>query len=85
MIFALRWPICRIETIIFNGSGDSEHSNWDEYPDRFANIICAFSKCSLKQSIKEIDMRRCGSMNREKAKAVLKKYGMEHVQVDDKY
>ena len=67
----------------FIGSGGSEYSNWDEYPDRFANIICAFSKCSLKQSIQKIQVRNCGSMIKKKAEAVLKEYGMENVQVKD--
>ena len=65
------------------GSGDSDHSNWDEYPDRFGNIICAFSKCSLKLSIKQIGVKECGGLNKERAQAVLKHYGMEHVQVID--
>ena len=81
----LRWPVCRIETISFSGSGGSKYSNWDEYPDRFTNIICAFSKCKLKQSIQKIDVFGCGSMNKKKAKAVLKEYGMDKVQVRDEF
>ena len=84
-ILVLRWPVCRIERIGFFLSGDSEYSNWDDYPDRFANIICAFSKCKLKLSIKKIEVFGCGDMNEEKAGEVLEEYGMEHVQVDDKY
>ena len=38
--------------------------------------MSAFSKCTLKQSIKVIDVNKSGSKDPEKVKAVMQEYGI---------
>ena len=53
---------------------------WDKYPERFEHIIEAISKCTLKTSLKKINICGC-KISKETVEGLLKKYSLDNIQV----
>ena len=53
---------------------------WDKHPKRFEHIIEAISKCTLKTSLKKINIERC-KISKETVEGLLKKYSLDNIQV----
>ncbi|CAI2377605.1 unnamed protein product [Moneuplotes crassus] len=49
----------KIQHLGFFGSGASQYSNWGDSNEGFENIINAISNCSIKSSLKSLDLRLC--------------------------
>mmetsp|Transcript_2627 Transcript_2627/g.2221 ORF Transcript_2627/g.2221 Transcript_2627/m.2221 type:complete len:211 (-) Transcript_2627:28-660(-) len=59
---------------------DSVSMKWDEYPERFENIVKAISKSNLKDSLTIININNCG-ISVSKVEEQLSKYNISHINV----
>mmetsp|Transcript_2630 Transcript_2630/g.2227 ORF Transcript_2630/g.2227 Transcript_2630/m.2227 type:complete len:211 (-) Transcript_2630:28-660(-) len=62
------------------GYDDSVSMKWDEYPERFENIVKAISKSNLKDSLTIINICNC-DISVSKVEEQLSKYNISHINV----
>ena len=66
----------------FDNCGDDSSvcMEWDKYPERFEHFIEAISKCTLKTSLKKINIDDC-DISKKTVEGLLKKYSLDNIQV----
>ena len=62
----------------FNNWGICHGNNWSSKPEKLGRIVKAISLCSMKDSLKTLNVCDCG-VGVEKAKELLSNYGMPNV------
>jgi len=69
------------QSLSFDYSGNSDRSDWANYPKRFQNIIVALSKVSdVKETLEKIAMAECG-MAKGDVRKILDDNGLNDVQI----
>ena len=69
-----------IHRLVFYDTGKRENSNWEDYPERFENLMRAVSKSSIKESLKVIEIEDCG-VTIDKGELIMESLGMDDVEV----
>ena len=72
----------KIEWLGFYYSGGVGYSNWEGKPKRFENLITGISMSDgLRKSLKTLYIACC-EITKEKAKEILKKYGLNNIDIE---
>ena len=67
-----------IKTLDLVKSGTKDNSNWEEYPERFGNLMKAVSESGIKESLKEIYIDFCG-VTRERVISILESLEIKNI------
>ena len=60
--------------------GNGHHNNWSTNPEKLGGIIKAISLCSMKDSLKTLNVYDCG-VSVQKVEEMLSTYGMTNIQL----
>ncbi|CAI2378297.1 unnamed protein product [Moneuplotes crassus] len=70
----------KVKSLSFLSSGEVSNSNWLAHPDRFDAILKAFSKCSLKKSLRLVDIKWC-YIHQDIARSMFFKHNLTDIEV----
>ena len=76
--FDFSGPKYSIDYLSFRNWGNNHGNNWSSNPEKLERIIKAISLCSMKDSLKTLNVCQC-RVSVEKAKELLSNYGMPNV------
>ena len=74
----------KIKRIGFIGCGKIDQNNWSYDPHKLENLIEAFSKCKLNESLIEVNIKECGIALKNIQK-MINRNGFKNVKVVDEY
>ena len=61
-------------------TGKRANSNWEDYPERFENLMRAISQSNIKESLWSIEIESCG-ITMEQGNLIMESLGMDDVDV----
>ncbi|CAI2366716.1 unnamed protein product [Moneuplotes crassus] len=72
---------CKIQTISLWKTGAKFHSNWEDHPDEFKNLIQGFATSSdLKKSLKQVDIWNC-QLKQSEAQETFEENQLEEIKI----
>ena len=69
-----------LQELNFEKTGQKKSSNWEEYPQRFKNLMKAVSLSDIKNSLQNIDITDCG-ISQEEGQSILEDIGMRNLEI----